>query len=125
VEEGLQRRLERHCLHAAALRAGLEALGLELFAHPAHRVSSVTTVLAPAGVSSTAVKGALLEEFNLEIAAGLGEYADGMWRIGIMGHSAQQANVILVLSALEQILQRQGFQPRGSGAAAAEAVYRD
>jgi len=125
VEEGLQRRLERHCLHAAALRAGLEALGLDLFAHPAHRVSSVTTVLAPAGASSTAVKAALLEEFNLEIAAGLGEYADGMWRIGIMGHSAQQANVILVLSALEQILQRQGFQPRGSGAAAAEAVYRD
>jgi alanine-glyoxylate transaminase / serine-glyoxylate transaminase / serine-pyruvate transaminase len=125
AEEGMERRLERHCVHAAALRAGLEAFGLELFAHPAHRLPSVTTVVAPPGISSLAVRAALLEEFNVEIAGGLGEYADRMWRVGIMGYSAQKRNVILLLSALEQILRRQGFEPRASGAAAAEGVYVD
>ena len=123
VEEGLEARFQRHILHAAALRAGLEAMGLELFADSAHRVPSVTTVLAPSSTSSTLVKKALLEEFNIEIAAGLGDYADGMWRIGTMGHSAQRPNVLLVLSALEQVLRREGFEPLAAGAAAADAIY--
>ena len=123
AEEGLQRRLERHCLHASALRAGLEALGLGLFAHPAHRLPSVTTVVAPPGVSSGAVRAALLDEYNIEIAGGLGEYADRMWRVGIMGHSAQQRNVMLLLTALEHLLPRHGFNPPASGAAAASAIY--
>src|SRR4029077_1615998 len=94
------------------------------FADPAYRLTSVVTVKAPADVSSAAVRTILLDEFNLEIAGGLGEYADRMWRIGVMGHSAQQANVMLLLVALEHALRRQGFQPAASGAAeAAEAVY--
>src|SRR5438874_4341297 len=123
AEEGLERRLERHCLHAAALRAGLEALGLELFAHPAHRLPSVTTVVAPPGISAAAVRAALLEEYNIEIAGGLGEYADRMWRVGIMGYSAQRRNVMLLLTALEQILRRHGFDPSASAPAAADSVY--
>ena len=123
AEEGLERRLERHCLHAEALRAGLEALGLELFAHPAHRLPSVTTVVAPPGISAAAVRAALLEEYNIEIAGGLGEYADRMWRVGIMGYSAQRRNVMLLLTALEQILRRHGFDPSASAPAAADSVY--
>lgn len=123
LEEGVDARFARHRLHARALRAGLDALGLRQFAHPAHRLTSVVTVLAPPEVSSSAVREMLLEEFNLEIAAGLGEYADRMWRIGVMGHSAQQANVMLLLMALEHALRRQGYEPPSSGAAAAEAVY--
>jgi alanine-glyoxylate transaminase/serine-glyoxylate transaminase/serine-pyruvate transaminase len=122
-EEGLQNRQQRHCLHAAALRAGLEGLGLRQFADAAHRGSSVVTVHAPSGVSAVAVRNLLLDEFNLEISCGLGEYADRMWRIGIMGHSATQANVVLCLVALELALRRHGFSPRGSGSAAAEAMY--
>jgi alanine-glyoxylate transaminase/serine-glyoxylate transaminase/serine-pyruvate transaminase len=122
-EEGFADRFERHRLHAKALRAGLEALGLRLFADPAHRLVPVTTVLAPEEVSANAVREVLLEEFNLEISGGLGEYADRMWRIGTMGHSAQQANVMLALAALEHALARQGWRPAGSGTAAAEAVY--
>jgi alanine-glyoxylate transaminase/serine-glyoxylate transaminase/serine-pyruvate transaminase len=107
AEEGLDNRLQRHCVHAAALQAGVEALGLQLFADPAHRLASVITVLAPTGVSATAARNMLLDEFNLEISCGLGEYADRMWRIGIMGHSAQKANVVLCLAALEQAIKRQ------------------
>jgi alanine-glyoxylate transaminase/serine-glyoxylate transaminase/serine-pyruvate transaminase len=123
-EVGLERRLERHRLHAAALCAGLLALGLRLFVEAEHRVASVTTVLAPPEVSSAVVKQMLLDEFNLEIGGGLGEYADHMWRIGIMGHSAQQSNVMLLLAALEHALKRQGFAPHASGISAAEDIYR-
>jgi alanine-glyoxylate transaminase/serine-glyoxylate transaminase/serine-pyruvate transaminase len=123
VEEGLDHRLQRHRLHASALRAGLEALGLRQFADAAYRVPSVVTVLAPSGVSAGAVRSLLLDEFNLEISGGLGEYADRMWRIGIMGHSAQQANVVLCLVALEQALRRHGHSPAASGAQAADAIY--
>jgi alanine-glyoxylate transaminase/serine-glyoxylate transaminase/serine-pyruvate transaminase len=123
VEEGIDQRIARHQLHAHALWAGLEALGLRLFVEPAHRLTSVTTVLAPPGVSASVVREMLLDEFNLEISGGLGDYADRMWRIGIMGHSAQQANVMLLLAAIEHALSRQGFAPRSSGTAAAETVY--
>jgi alanine-glyoxylate transaminase/serine-glyoxylate transaminase/serine-pyruvate transaminase len=123
AEEGLDARFARHRLHARALQAGLEALGLRLFADPAHRLVPVVTVLAPSNVSASGVRGVLLDEYNLEIAGGLGEYADRMWRIGIMGHSAQRANVMLLLTALEQALRRQGYRPRESGTQAAEAVY--
>ena len=122
-EEGLQERFERHCLHNAALSAGIEALGLQQFAPPAHRVPSVVTVLAPPEVSALALRRQLLDELNVEISAGLGEHADRMWRIGVMGHSAQRANVLLVLAGLEHALRCQGFEPTGSGVAAAEAVY--
>jgi alanine-glyoxylate transaminase/serine-glyoxylate transaminase/serine-pyruvate transaminase len=123
VEEGIDRRCERHRMHARALRAGLEALGLRQLAAAAHRLASVTAVMAPPEVSTTAVREMLLDEFNLEIGGGLGEYADRMWRIGIMGHSAQRANVILLLAALEQALRRQGYEARASGTAAAEVIY--
>ena len=122
-EEGLERRVQRHAQHARALRAGLEALGLRLFADAGHRLDPVTTVLVPDGVSDDAVRTMLLEDFNLEIAGGLGEYTGRMWRIGLMGHSARRSNVMLLLSALEHGLRRQGWQPAASGVAAAEAVY--
>ena len=122
-EEGLERQLERHARHARALRAGLEALGLRLFADREHQLDPVTTVVVPDGVSDEAVRSMLLEDFNLEIAGGLGEYAGRMWRIGTMGHSARRSNVVLLLSALEQALRRQGWQPAAPGVAAAEALY--
>lgn len=122
-EEGLEARFARHLLHARALGAGLEALGLRQLAGPEVRLPSVVGVLAPAAVSASAVREVLLNEFNVEISGGLGEYADHMWRIGVMGHSAQQSNVMLLLSALEYALRRQGYEPSASGAAAAEGVY--
>ncbi len=122
-EEGLHQRLVRHKLHARALRAGLEALGLRLFANPDNRLTPVTTVFAPQQVSAAAVREILLDEFNIEIAGGLGEYMDRMWRIGIMGHSAQRSNVLLLLTALESVLKRQSYGAHASGVDAAETIY--
>jgi alanine-glyoxylate transaminase/serine-glyoxylate transaminase/serine-pyruvate transaminase len=86
-------------------------------------LTPVTTVLAPADVSAAEVRRVLLDDFNIEIGGGLGEYVDRMWRIGTMGHSAQRANVMLLLAALEAALQRQGYVAHHAGVAAAEAVY--
>jgi alanine-glyoxylate transaminase/serine-glyoxylate transaminase/serine-pyruvate transaminase len=123
LEEGLEPRFERHCLQADALAAGIEALGLQQFACEGYRMPSVVTVVAPTTVSALEVRKDLLQTLNLEISAGLGEYADRMWRIGVMGHSAQRANVMLLLTGLEQALRRRGFRPSGSGTAAAATVY--
>jgi alanine-glyoxylate transaminase/serine-glyoxylate transaminase/serine-pyruvate transaminase len=122
LEEGLSARIERHCLHAAALSAGVEALGLSQFACDGYRMPSVVTMLAPEGVSARAVRQHLLEQLNLEISLGLGAHASSMWRAGVMGHSAQRANVTLLLAGLEQALRGEGFMPEGSGVGAAAAV---
>jgi alanine-glyoxylate transaminase/serine-glyoxylate transaminase/serine-pyruvate transaminase len=123
LEEGLAARIARHCLHAAALSAGLEALGLAQFASDGYRMAPVVTALVPPGISAKSVRQDLLETLNLEIAGGLGEYSARMWRIGVMGYSAQRANVMLLLTGLEQALRARGFSPKASGANAAAAVY--
>jgi alanine-glyoxylate transaminase / serine-glyoxylate transaminase / serine-pyruvate transaminase len=123
MEEGLQARFQRHCLHAAALAAGIEAMGLRQFAEPGYRVPSVVTVLAPPDVSALAVRKQLLADLNVEISAGLGDHADSMWRIGIMGHSAQRSNVMLLLAGLDSTLRRHGFTPSSSPGPAAAAMY--
>lgn len=123
MEEGLEARFARHCLHSAALAAGIQAMGLGQFAEAGHRVPSVVTVLAPPGVSALAVRKQLLDEVNLEVSGGLGEQVDSMWRVGVMGYSAQRRNVTLLLSGLEHALRQRGFTPKGSGMAAANAIY--
>jgi alanine-glyoxylate transaminase/serine-glyoxylate transaminase/serine-pyruvate transaminase len=126
LEEGLPPRLARHRLHASALRAGLAELGLQLFAQPGYRLDSVVTLLVPPTVSASGLREVLLDEFNLEIGGGLGEYADRMLRVGVMGHSARRRNIMLLLDGLAQALARQGLTPPqvGAAAAAADLVYR-
>jgi alanine-glyoxylate transaminase / serine-glyoxylate transaminase / serine-pyruvate transaminase len=123
LEEGLETRWARHERLARALVAGLEALGLELFAPAACRLPTVAAVRVPDGVNDARVRGILLEDFNIEIAGGLGAYAGRMWRIGIMGYSASEANVVLVLAALEHALRVEGRRvDGGAGVAAAMAA---
>ena len=123
VEEGLPQRWARHERLSRALVAGLEALGLELFAAPEHRLPTVAAIRVPEGVNDARVRGILLEDFGIEIAGGLGAYAGRMWRIGVMGYSASAANVSLVLAALEHALRREGRSVEGgAGVAAAMAA---
>ncbi len=123
LEEGLEACFARHWLHSSALAAGLEAMGLCQLAEPAHRMPSVVAAMAPPGISSLVVRSDLLRELNVEVSGGLGEYADRMWRIGVMGHSAQRANVMLVLEGLAQILRRYGHRFEASPTEAAARAY--
>jgi alanine-glyoxylate transaminase/serine-glyoxylate transaminase/serine-pyruvate transaminase len=124
LEEGLAARFARHRLHSAALLAGTAALGCTPQAAEGHRLPSLNCVRVPAGVDEGAVRRALLAEQGIEIGGGLGPLAGQVWRIGLMGESARQENVLAVLAALEQALarQRRPVQP-GAALAAAMGVY--
>ncbi|MFQ5663402.1 MAG: pyridoxal-phosphate-dependent aminotransferase family protein [Terriglobia bacterium] len=124
-EEGLGARWERHERHQQALVAGLEALGLELLVEPPHRMTTLTAVKVPAGIEELKVRQRLLEEFNIEIAGGLGELKGRIWRIGLMGTSCTENNVLLLLGALGKILREEGFKlAPGAGVAAAAQAYQ-
>lgn len=122
-EEGLENAWARHRHLHLALRAGLEAMGMEFVVPEAARLPQLNTVKVPAGVDEAAVRKQLLERFGLEIGAGLGNLAGKVWRIGLMGHSARPANVLLCVSALESVLGSMGADiRRGEALAATEAA---
>jgi (S)-ureidoglycine-glyoxylate aminotransferase len=126
LEEGLEAGFARHRLASRALRAGLEAMGLELFGDLEHRMANVTGVIIPEGVPGEAVRGAMLQDHGIEIGTSFGPLHGKIWRIGTMGHVCRQANVVRCLGALEAVLHGHGFKaPPGAGVAAAEAAYGD
>jgi alanine-glyoxylate transaminase / serine-glyoxylate transaminase / serine-pyruvate transaminase len=105
-EEGLEQRWDRHARNARELWDGLEALGLQLIVLPGCRLPSLTTVTVPDGVDEAAVRRNLLDEFNIEIAGGLGAFKGKAWRIGLMGYSSRRENVVVLLGALQRLLGR-------------------
>ncbi|MFN5962256.1 MAG: pyridoxal-phosphate-dependent aminotransferase family protein [Verrucomicrobiota bacterium] len=115
LEEGLEVRQARHRKNHLALRAGLEAMGLRYI--PSHSLTTLNAIHAPEGVDEAAVRRRLLQEYGIEIGAGLGPFKGKALRIGLMGSSSTRRNVQLVLSALETILGRPG------ACSAAESVY--
>jgi alanine-glyoxylate transaminase/serine-glyoxylate transaminase/serine-pyruvate transaminase len=123
-EEGLEARWRRHERNHRALKAGLGAIGLAIAAQEHHQLWTLNSVRIPDGVDDAGVRGALLEEFNIEIGGGLGPLKGQTWRIGLMGESSTAANVLLVLSALERVLPRHGHAVNaGAAVAAAQRVY--
>jgi len=110
MEEGQENRINRHARVAAALRAGAEALGLSLLAEEGHRLNPLTTLSIPEGIEDAKVRRALLNDYDIEIGGGLGEFAGKAWRVGLMGESARERNVFALLSALETILSKEGYE---------------
>jgi alanine-glyoxylate transaminase/serine-glyoxylate transaminase/serine-pyruvate transaminase len=120
-EEGLDAAFARHRSNHEALVAGLEAMGLSMAVDAQWRLPQLNSVVIPEGVDDAAVRSALLNEFNLEIGAGLGELAGKTWRIGLMGYASNPRNVMTCLTALEAVLSRQGFSlETGAGLTAAK-----
>jgi alanine-glyoxylate transaminase/serine-glyoxylate transaminase/serine-pyruvate transaminase len=126
LEEGLEARWERHARNQQALIAGIEAMGLELFvSNPADRLVTVTAINIPAGIEDGKVRAQLINEFSIEIAGGLGPIKGKIWRVGLMGYSCQETNILLFLAAFEKTLLDQGFRlPAGAGVAAAIQSYQ-
>jgi alanine-glyoxylate transaminase/serine-glyoxylate transaminase/serine-pyruvate transaminase len=85
AEEGLEDRWARHRRNHLALAAGLEALGLALLPPSPERLWTLNAVQVPSGVDEAVVRRRLLEEFSIEIGAGLGPLAGSIWRVGLMG----------------------------------------
>lgn len=102
--EGLDAVQARHAAAGQALQDGLQDMGLELFAAEGSRLPSLTTVRVPGGVDSAAVRAYLLENFSMEIGAGVGQFASSVWRIGMMGPNANTGSVVFVLAALKEAI---------------------
>ncbi len=124
LEEGMDVVIDRHRLHGAAMLAGVEGLGLEVFGDRAHRMHNVVGVSIPDGVNGDRVRGALLEDFAIEIGTSFGPLHGRIWRIGTMGYNARRDPVLTTLAALEQVLRAEGHRlTAGAGVAAARDVY--
>ncbi|TES45972.1 alanine--glyoxylate aminotransferase family protein [Halalkalibacterium halodurans] len=125
LEEGLEARFERHRVNERALVAGIEAMGLELFGHSENKLPTVTCVAIPDGVNGDSVRKMLLDDFGIEIASSFGPLHGKIWRIGTMGYSCQQRNILLTLGALEAVLTRHDVKVNvGEGVQAALNVYQ-
>jgi alanine-glyoxylate transaminase/serine-glyoxylate transaminase/serine-pyruvate transaminase len=118
-DEGLEAAWERHQTNHLALRAGLETFGMEFVVDEEYRLPQLNSVMIPGGHDDATVRQRLLNEFNLEIGAGLGDLAGKVWRIGLMGYASNRTNVITCLGALEAV----GLKSSSSAVAAAQAVY--
>lgn len=124
-EEGLESCFARHMQNHLALKAGLSALGIEYAAQEGHQLPMLNAVRIPEGVDDAVIRGGLLNRFGIEIGAGLGDFKGKVWRIGLMGYASRANNVLLFLSALEQLLAEQGHQfEHGSSVAAATEFYQ-
>ena len=124
LEEGLENCFQRHRLNHQALKAGLAALGIGYTAQDGHQLPMLNAVRILDGVDDAWVRSQLLNRFGIEIGGGLGAFKGKVWRIGLMGYGSRQANVLLLLSALEQLLTEQqcNITP-GASIAAANEVY--
>ncbi len=103
-EEGLEARFARHRLNHELLRDGLEAMGFEFLVAPEYRLPMLNAVKIPAGIEEAAVRSQLLNQYNIEIGGGLGDFAGKLWRIGLMGSSCTENHVNMLLAALKQII---------------------
>lgn len=124
VEEGLPNRIARHSKHHRMLRAGLEAMGIRFI--PTHSLTTLNAIHVPDGVDDARVRRRLLEEYGIEIGAGLGPFKGKAWRIGLMGDSSSRRHVVLILAALETILRTEGFELEpGAAISAATAAEKE
>jgi alanine-glyoxylate transaminase/serine-glyoxylate transaminase/serine-pyruvate transaminase len=111
LEEGLPNVYKRHLVLGRALQKALTVLGLKLFVEEEkYRLPELTSVYIPENIDDKVVRMRLLEEFNIEIGGGLGQFAGKIWRIGLMGHTCNINNIILFINALSIILNDLGFK---------------
>ncbi len=122
-EEGLENAWARHRSNHEILRAGIEAMGLQLVVRPQYRLPQLNAISVPSGVDETLVRRRLLEEYQLEIGAGLGALAGKIWRIGQMGYASNRKNILYCLAALDEVLASMNA-PINAGAAVKAALNR-
>ncbi len=105
-QEGLENAWQRHKTMHLKLRQGLESLGINFVVDEASRLPQLNAVYIPEGVDDAEVRAHLLNEYNIEIGAGLGALAGKAWRIGLMGYAARNENVALLVKALQETLNK-------------------
>lgn len=123
MEEGLEERILRHKLAAKATRAGVKALGLDLFAQPDAASNTVTAIKMPEGITDKDLRGTMRNKYHIELAGGQDHLKGNVFRIGHMGNITQR-EIIATISALEMTLKELGFDlEMGKGVAAVAETY--
>jgi len=124
LEEGMEKRIARHALHGNAMLAGIQGMGLETFGDLKHKMNNVLGVIIPQGINGEATRKQLLDDFHIEIGTSFGPLQGKIWRIGTMGYNARKDCVLQTLTALEAVLNRQGYRTvQGEAMQAAWNVY--
>ena len=104
TEEGLENSWSRHKENHLLLKAGLSELGISYLVDESSRLPQLNSVYIPEGSDDAKVRSSLINDFNIEIGAGLGDLAGKIWRIGLMGHTSRKENVELCFKALKEVL---------------------
>ena len=104
LEEGLEKRWQRHINVHLYLKSKLEGLGFRYLVDEAHRLPNLNSVFLPEGVEEAKLRNELLNKYNIEVGGGLGAFAGKIWRIGIMGESCTEQHVDLLVGALKELL---------------------
>jgi aspartate aminotransferase-like enzyme len=126
LEEGLAHRFRRHAVSASALRAGVVAMGLEMFPDASVASNTVSSIKAPKGIDTGAVVATMRERYGILIGTGLDRIRTTTLRIGTMALTASPHYVLPTLSALELALRDLGYKAEpGAGVAAAQRVFAD
>lgn len=116
-EQGMTYRATRMVNRRDAVVAGLEALGLRIYADPQYRLSTVTAALVPDGIDQDQIRQKLLAPYRIDIGGGLGNMKGKLWRIGVMGHSAQPTFLLSLMNLLESLLREKGYPVQEPGKA--------
>jgi aspartate aminotransferase-like enzyme len=123
LEEGLEAAFERHVRLGRAARAGVKAMGLELFSPDEDRSAVVTAVRAPEGIEGGDIVKALRERFGMTIAGGQGELQGKIFRLGHIGWF-DVFDITTMLAAVELVLSELGADvERGVAVTAALEAY--
>lgn len=105
-EEGIENSWKRHKTNGEKLVDELKKIGLNPFVSEFERLPQLTTVSVPDGIDEAKVRSTLLNDYSIEIGAGLGELAGKVWRIGLMGYTSNEQNINLLVNALKMLLKR-------------------
>jgi aspartate aminotransferase-like enzyme len=126
LEEGLAHRFRRHEVAATALRAGVQAMGLEMFPDRSIWSNTVSSIRAPQDISTAAVVARMRDQYGILIGTGLDKIRTTTLRIGTMGITASPQYVLPTLGALELTLRDLGYKCEpGAGVAAAQKTFAD
>lgn len=122
-EEGIENIIKRHAHLAEAVRAGVEAIGLKLFAPPEGRGNAVTPVVVPEGVDGKAIPKLMSSKYGVTITGGQDHLAGKIFRLGHLGYY-DKFDITTTLSALEMVLKELGYEfEMGASLSAAEKVF--
>ena len=127
LQEGLDARFQRHRRNAAALQAGLEALGFTyLVKKQNERLPMLHAVYLPDGLEEGKLRQNIRARYNIEIGGGLGEFSGKAWRIGLMGHSSTKDKVGRLLNSIGEELKKHGIIDDATiGFQTAQAIYQN